>query len=336
MSHAALQSLRIQSDAADPELARQQTRFNALVGDVALWRASLAGWKERMERFRQAVEPERRELHAAWRQWTFALDHASLQPGLARAEREQLDELLLEAATALLEWEDDAEIATVASRHRKDPSSGPSRPEDGAHEAGDQEPLDDMAEAWERQASAAAAQREERAARRLSAAASKRREQAAREVSGSLREVYRRLASALHPDREPDSRQRDRKTVHMQRANRAYEEGNLLALLELQLQAEQLDAAHLALADPRRLRHYVTVLEEQLADLQAETRRLEADFRAATGVAPGSGLQPRKADRLISSETQRLRGELQLLRRQTALLADIEATKSWLREQRKG
>jgi hypothetical protein len=30
-----------------------------------------------------------------------------------------------------------------------------------------------------------------------------------------------------------------------------------------------------------------------------------------------------------------LRGELQLLRRQIALLADIEATKSWLREQRR-
>jgi hypothetical protein len=146
--------------------------------------------------------------------------------------------------------------------------------------------------------------------------------------------VYRRLASALHPDREPDAQQRARKTALMQQANQAYAEANLLALLELQLQAEQLETARAAAADGRRLQHYVTVLQEQLADLQSETRRLEAAFRASAGIAPGSGLQPRKADRAISSEVQRLRGELLLLRRQIRSL-DVEAVKRWLREQRK-
>lgn len=335
MSHVGLQSLRIQPDAADPALAQQQARFNALVHDVALWRDALADWKERIERFRQAVEPVRRELHAAWRQWTFALDRAALQPGLARAEREQLAELLLETATALLEGEDDPEIAAVASRHAEAAPCKPSRRDDAAHGAGDPEHREDGADDWEQRAAAAAARRAERAARRRSAAASKRRDQAAQEVSQSLRDVYRRLASALHPDREPDAEQRDHKTALMQRANQAYAQGNLLALLELQLQAEQLDAAHLRAVDRRRLQHYVTVLQEQLVDLQAETRRLEAQFRAAAGVASGSGLQSRKADRLISSESQRLRGELQLLHRQTRLLADIDDTKSWLRAQRR-
>lgn len=335
MSHVALQSLQIQPDAADPLLAQQQRRFNTLVRDVAVWRAALAEWKERVARLQQTVEPVRRELHGAWRRWVFALDHASLQPGLARAERAQLGELLREAATALLEVEDDAEIAAVASRHGGGASSVQSRREDAADEAGDEELQEDVAQDWERQAAAAAAQRAEWAAQRRSATALKRRKQAAQEVSGSLRDVYRRLASALHPDREPDAQQRDHKTALMQHANQAYAQGNLLALLELQLQAEQVDAAHLAVVDQRRLQHYVTVLQEQLVELQTETRRLEAGFRAAAGVAPGSGLQPRRADRLISSEAQRLRSELLLLRRQTRLLLDVEATKSWLREQRK-
>lgn len=67
MSHVPLQSLQIQPDTADPLLAQQQTRFNTLVRDVALWRAALTDWKERIARFQQAVEPVRRELHAAWR-----------------------------------------------------------------------------------------------------------------------------------------------------------------------------------------------------------------------------------------------------------------------------
>jgi hypothetical protein len=121
----------------------------------------------------------------------------------------------------------------------------------------------------------------------------------------------------------------------MQQANQAYAAQDLLTLLELQLQAEQIDAAHLATADRRRLEHYVTVLQEQLAELQSETRRLEAEFREATGVAPGSGLQPRKADRLISAEAQRMRQDLVVLRRQTKALGDVDALKRWLREQRK-
>jgi hypothetical protein len=334
MSNAALEPLQIQPDANDPVLAQQQGRFNTLVRDVALWRAALAEWKERIARYQQAVGPVLRELHAASRQWVLALDHASLRPEFARAEREQLAEMLHEAAKALLEMEGDAEIAAVVSRHEEGASYVQSRQED-AGDTTDETVLEDMAQDWERQAASAAALREERSKRRRAATASKRRIQAAQEVSQSLRDVYRRLASALHPDREPDTQQRKRKTVLMQRANLAYAEGNLLALLELQLEAEQVDAAHVAAADQRRLQHYITVLQEQLADLQSEARRLEAGFRAAAGVAPGAGMQPRKADRIVSSEVQRLRGEVLLLGRQTKLLLDVEATKRWLREVRK-
>lgn len=335
MSSPALQPLQIQPDAADLVLARHQARFNTLVQDVTLWRALVGEWEARIAAYWQAVRPVHRELRAAWRQWVFALDAASLEPELTRAERQQLDELLREAARALLDEEEDAEVASVLSRHEETSPSAQSR-QQLADPSDDEERVEGLAQDWERKAAAAATQRAERTARRRAAATLKRRQQAAQEVSQSLREVYRRLASALHPDREQDVQQRERKTALMQQANQAYAEENLLALLELQLQAEQVDAAHLAAADQRRLQHYVTVLEEQLADLQSETRRLEAQFRSAAGVPPGSGLQARKADRIISSEAQRLRGELQLLRRQTRSLLDVEATQLWLREQRRG
>ena len=309
-----LQTLQIRPDDSDPVLAQHQVRFNTLVQEVALWRAALAEWKDRIARYHAAVDPVHRELHDAWRQWASALDHASLQPGLTRAEREQLASLQQEAAASLQEVEDEA------------------TPTDRSQEIiAEPKPAQD----WEQQAAAAAARRAERAANRRAAAASKRRKQESQEVSQSLRGVYRRLASTLHPDREPDAQERERKTALMQQANQAYADQNLLALLELQLQAEQIDAEHLAAVDQRHLRHYATVLQEQLADLKLETWRLESDFRAATGLPAGSGLQPRKADRVISSEVQRLRGELVLLVRQTRLLADVEATKAWLREVRK-
>lgn len=338
MSAAALQSLHIRPDAADPVLAQRQSQFNTLVRDVAAWRAALADWQARIDRYRQAVEPVRRELHAAWRQWVFALDHASLQAGLARAERRQLEDLLRETAAALLEGEDDAEIAAVARRH-DDGSTAAQAPSEAAVDAeadADVEPLLDPAQDWEEQAAAAAARRERMAAQRRAGAAARRRRQETQEVSQSLRDVYRRLASVLHPDREPDGLLRERKTALMQQANQAYAADDLLALLELQLQAEQVDAAHLANVGHKRLQHYVTVLQDQLAELQAETRRLEAGFRAAVGLPPGTGLQPRKADRTISAEAQRLRAEVLLLQRQTRVLLDLETTRAWLRELRRG
>lgn len=327
------QSLQIQPDAADPVLAQQQAQFNTLVRDIAQWRAALAEWKDRIARWQQAVEPVRRELHGAWRQWVFALDQHSLQPGLSRAERMQLGELVLEAAAPLLEAERDAQIEAVVQRHSKESPRREHRQEEARRS--DAHDLEDLAHDWERQAAAAAAQRAEWAAQRRAGSASKRRRQQRQEVSRSVREVYRRLASVLHPDREPDAQQRERKTALMQHANQAYAAQDLLLLLELQLEAEQIDAVHLSSVDRRRLQHYVSVLQEQLADLQSETRHLEAQFRADNGLPAGSGLQARKADRIITAEAQRMRGELQLLRRQTKALSDAEAVKVFLREQRK-
>ncbi|TFZ04442.1 hypothetical protein [Ramlibacter rhizophilus] len=337
MSIPALQSLQIQLHPADPVLAQHQARFNDLVRDVQHWRAALGDWEARLQRLRAAIEPLHRELDAAWRQWVFALDHASVQPEFTRAERQQLDEMIRDVAKALLAVGNDEGIAALLSRHGEDSPPVPSQALDagapGEQALEDQE--QDQEQDWEQQASAAAARRQQHAAKRRAAAALKRRTQATQEVSQSVRAVYRRLASALHPDRERDVQERERKTALMQQANQAYDQGNLLALLELQLQAEQVDAGHLAAADRGRLQHYAQVLQEQLSELQSQTRRLEAQFRAATGLAPGSGMQPHKADRLISSQAQTLRGEVQILRRQIKSLLDVAATKGWLRAQRK-
>ena len=328
MPDTSLSSLQIRPAAGEPALSTQQTQFNALVQDVATWRATLADWKDRFERLHQAVEPLRREFHAAWGEWVLALENASHHPELTRAEQAQLEELHLDAAAALRRVDDDDDIEDPAPRQTEHAPPPPAQ----EHPAEDD--LQHLADQWEHQAAAAAAQRAEQAKRRRAGAALRRSKQAAQEVSHSLRDVYRRLASAVHPDREPDADVRARKTALMQQANEAYAAGNLLALLELQLQAEELDAAHLAAVDQRRLAHFVTILQGQLADLQSEVRRLEADFRVAVGAPPGFGLQPRKADRLISQEAQALRGELVLLRRQVKALSDVDTIRDWLRAQR--
>lgn len=132
-----------------------------------------------------------------------------------------------------------------------------------------------------------------------------RREIAAREVSQSLREVYRKLVSALHPDRELDERERRRKTLLMQRVNQAYAANDLLTLLGLQLEIEQIDAGHVDALPPARLAHYNQILREQLAELEVELKRCAALFPGGAGF--GSNLTPEKVDRDLSGEIVELK-----------------------------
>ncbi len=143
--------------------------------------------------------------------------------------------------------------------------------------------------------------------------------------------MYRKLASALHPDREPDPQQRQAKTELMQQANQAYAQANLLALLEMQWSAEQAAITSQAMPDARRIGHYISVLQDQLGELQREARQLEARFRSAVGAPPGVGLSARKADRLVSAEAQRLRADLDAVAQQMRWLRDPQATQAWLR-----
>ncbi len=70
-----------------------------------------------------------------------------------------------------------------------------------------------------------------KSARQLAAEA--RRATAEKEVSQTIRDVYRKLAGALHPDRPSDELSEERKTALMQRVNQAYDSRNLLELLDI-------------------------------------------------------------------------------------------------------
>ena len=108
-----------------------------------------------------------------------------------------------------------------------------------------------------------------------------------------MREVFRKLVSELHPDRETDPVEYARKTEAMQRVNQAYKAGDLLALLEMQLRIEQIDPAALAGLAEERLRHYIHVLEEQSRRLRDELAEFVAPFARMVDDPGGASCHPR-------------------------------------------
>ncbi len=90
------------------------------------------------------------------------------------------------------------------------------------------------------------------------------------EVSQSIKEVYRQLAKTLHPDRELDPIERERKTELMQKVNIAYNKNDLLALLQMQLEIEQIDQNSINSMSIEKVKHYNIILKRQIEEIEQE------------------------------------------------------------------
>ncbi|PUE43756.1 J domain-containing protein [Limnohabitans sp. Hippo3] len=153
------------------------------------------------------------------------------------------------------------------------------------------------------------------------------------DAKSAIRTVFRQLASALHPDREPDEQERLRKTARMSEVNAAYEKNELSTLLRLQMQVTQInpqnatrmaDAQLIAMAS--LLKEQVTALEDDLDALQSRlSRELCVSVRADVDEAAMTQvLQRIQADQRHNADS--LAADLRRIQNDAEL-------KRWLKEQ---
>lgn len=350
-------ALKIFADQAGIPLSPQQKRFNTLIQQIEQARQTLAAWHDSIPSYRQTqaqvLWPLEDELRAAHRQWVFALDELLSQRAWTKTERATIHELVCETAGALLHAHDgDEALKALFARHAGIDFATDRQERMQAMKAMAQAvtglDLDDAEDAetegeffervqWglhERAAAEEAERTAAKAAPRRKSSAQQRRDAEAQAVTQSVREVFRKLASALHPDRESDPGQREVKTALMQKVNQAYTANDLLTLLQLQLQIEQIDVRQIAAASAQKLKHYNQVLKEQLSELKAEVEHIEMGFRLDNGLEPGWGLDPRQLGQLLEHHCQQVRHLLREQAQDMHMLADPAATKRWLKRQR--
>jgi hypothetical protein len=359
------QHLQICTSAEGKLLSPGQKRFNTLVRQIEESRQTLAQWHENTTLYAQAhhrrVQPLADKCLAMRSQWAFALDTLLDQTRWTPQERTLLSEQICRAASELLEtqgntldpalqalfdkhsehdFETEQQHARLATKDMMEAMTGFDLGED-TDICSDQELMRRMQEALAQQAANAqehASHRNEAPRSKRANAGQKKQEAQAQLTLQSVREVFRKLASALHPDREIDPIQRDAKTALMQKVNQAYAARDLLTLLELQLQIEQIDATYLAGASTERLKHYNKVLTEQLAELRSELERAEMQFKARFSIEhkPGSpSLNPTQLLRLLDISAKNLRAELAHHHQNLCQLSDKAAVKNWLKHERK-
>lgn len=161
-----------------------------------------------------------------------------------------------------------------------------------------------------------------------------REKQEAENVSQSLREVYRKLASALHPDKEQDRQERKRKTLLMQRVNVAYDAKDLLTLLSLQLEAEQITPDNISTLSESRLKHFNQLLKEQLVDLETEIEAMTIGFIMRFQLDPHQSYTPKSALAKIDYEISEVKAKLRSIQQDIAEFQQIKNLKAWLKNYR--
>ena len=331
--------------------SREQRQFQRLVTQIELKREQLKAWQAYSLRYNQRIynelEPLRAQLRAEQQQMVALIDALLTRPNegrpLGRVQRIKLRALLLNLLEGLLEHTRDEALEAMHDRY-SDVSHEQVRQSDmeltqtyleevmGLHIDADHgaSSTEELLQYAHRKLQERATTEESHAQERPPIPGA--REEAAKEVRQSLREVFRRLVSALHPDREPDAHARQRKTLLMQRVNQAYEANDLLTLLGLQLEIEQINTADLSAVSRERLGHYNQILREQLAELDVELEHCTAQFRQSLDRSRGRSLTIADVDRDLSAACARLSTVIRELRADLVVFRNPEQLRRSLKD----
>jgi hypothetical protein len=339
----------------------EHKRFRSLLARIELARQRLQAWREELPRFARLhaehVQPIERRVDAARRAWAFELEQLLLRERFSRTEQATLARMITSICASFLTADGADSDPELKSLHDRHADQGFDELQALALRAlrdrieaatdldlgdGPVESLDElMARAREQQRAQADQAAQQPAPpgqpRRRKQTAAERREQAeAAQATQSVREVYRKLAAVLHPDRiaaDVPAAERAARTAQMAQANAAYAAGDLLALLTLQLQVEHIDVARAGQLAATQVRQFNRVLNEQLREIEMDIAEREHAFSSTYGIELRQRPDPMKlAPHLKDAAARLISTELDLRDQRRALLGEPRSAKRWLKQ----
>lgn len=178
---------------------------------------------------------------------------------------------------------------------------------------------------------------QEKAARkkkpRKPTAAQQRAEAVQQDAETTLRAIFRQLASALHPDRAASEDERRRKTELMSAANRAYQEKDIVALLQIQRDAALLDPAQAQLPPEKRLQALTQLLKQQVQELERERYARQNHWEQMLDLGWGYRFNEADLRRWLQDLQDEELFECEALEHDIALVREGKRLKSWLNKQ---
>lgn len=346
-------------------LSKAQLEFNRLTKRIAKLEQAVHTFRAAATELRQRVQAEYRPLQARHNEARAALvrvlDRAHATYPLTRSERAKIGELLAHACADLPQKgfpELQAVLAKyapppptpaeAAAEHRAeanalkqlfarrygiefDPEADLSTPE--KLHAYAQQVLAEHRAAYEAEAQAQEARRAQRKKSPKQQAAAEKVQAEAQSISKAVRTLYLDLVKHLHPDREPDEAERDRKTELLKQVTTAYEANELLTLLRLQLELQRIDQTHLENLAEDQLRYYNQLLRDQTRELDQVLLDERQDLASFIGRPASHAPTPAAMRADFEQQKQQLAARTnQLAAEVRAFEQDPAALKAFLKE----
>ncbi len=349
-------AVKITQKTSSASLSRAQKLFNKLIKKIEVQRQRLRAWQTAIPLYQQkhagefAPLLETYDQHRA--QMVALFDRVYHDKIFSKTDRDKLADLISHIASELLAQKDDPELKAIFNKYNEDDFDTQSDDVkadvkammaemfgleiEGDIDLNDPEAmLRMMAEKAQTEHEAQeAAQQAHPSKRKKSAkqiAKEAKLEEDEKNISQSIREVFRKLASALHPDREQDATEHKRKTDLMQRVNVAYGNKDLLQLLELQLEVEQIDQSMINTISEDRLKHYNQILTEQSSELEMEVAQNELAFRLRFHIEHENILAPALLIASLEREISQLQQDINGIKQDLEDFEQAKKIKAWLK-----
>lgn len=331
--------LSLRTPGASQASSKARTQFNTLIERLEAQRTRLAAWHDALPRMRARADAELKPLEEQMRmrlrELVLLFDQAYEHKSLKKKEREKLSFLIAEVSFDLIGKVDDDEMEALHAKHGlsdEDSEDDPTMDEMKALFADVFGlPQEDEPDAPELNSHSRVGSDESEHLERKPTPKETRKAVEENRLQQSVREIFRKLASILHPDRESDPVERERKTALMQRANVAYAAQDLLGLLELQFEVEQIDQSALELLDDARIKQYNKVLTKQVAEVRGEIEDLEHWLIYDLGISTRGRITPAALDKVLASQIREMKLDIVDVERDLAQFQDLALLKKYLK-----
>ena len=357
MTTSSSQSLQINTSKQAARLTPAQKKFNTLIDRINRQRKRLTEWQEIMPIYQEEVlrtfQPLRDSYAGFQAQMVELLVSHWVNNRFSRLQKQKVSHIISDICVELINDHGRDDLKPIANRHSDidfdeqqeqmkamggDVLRAMLEAEFGIDPGHVELDMDDpygtaekLGSILEEQQRKAEEQRPKRKKTARQLAREQREKEEESKISQSIRAVYRQLVGALHPDRETDPEEHQRKTDLMQKVTVAYKNRNLLQLLELQLTVEQIDQNTIDTINEDRLNHFNKILQRQSLELKQEIEEIELHMKAAGGLDPFESLTPKKLISALRKDKKQLELEIFGIQRDLRLFKDIRKVKHWLK-----
>jgi hypothetical protein len=356
VSSATLKKLRIHDNPAQTHLSNAQKQFNKLSQKIAAQKQLLSAWQDTIPRYNQLLSSKYRPLLDSYNkqrsELVYLLDNAYHDKHFKKADKSKIQSIIIDLSLDLIAGHGKDELKELYNRHSDSDFDADNQAQAaevlqamkaalkkmyGVEISDD----DDVSSQEKMQAVLEEKLKEQQFKKANPAVETKAQTSEQQEVEArlqaeqenlkkSIQTVFRQLVAVLHPDREPDENERERKTALMQQVNVAYGKKDLLRLLELQLEVEQIDQHHLDNIAEQRLHYFNKLLQEQAAELQAEIAEITQGFTQQRNTKSS----PEKVLEGLQMEIRNMQHNVSRLKTEIRALQSPAALKNWLKAYR--